>query len=867
MSMSTQEAEPPTKKLKTFKSPGSPRRDNKSIWELANSKKRCFICTKLLVGNPSFLQKALTKHSNISFATCLRTIADNKFPLKIERDDRCCSSCASLLQKRASLLRDLDVVNNTLFAHLKASSAVRALWDRKNNSSNDDGSIEIESVSISPVNDDSKVSKNAAEPPSQVIYQCGSCKKLFYDIKELSGHNCLGKKAATFTVPSSMNTVRSYPCVKCNATFTTVLALSSHAKTHESPAKLEKFSYSECKKCKLFFPNQERLKEHKETHNKFQCSSCKNQFKDREAFDKHISLLAKLQPDFCITCNKIFDSKELLTSHLLETHGESNPSSSEHMALRVVYACTCCNSELPDAKNMKEHKLVHKAISLEDLKEEIEYIQLDNDEEPQCDAPLEMEEAKPTPFIATSLDHSYSMDLPEPQVESLDAGDECQTEDEPQEKESEKVVEEKVEEKQIKPCIYECGMCDVRANSIQNLLEHFQMHKDQPISCKHCKIKMPTISALSKHLQYHVKSGQGIECLICRAPLTSKDHLMKHMHDVHKLKQQCMYCGEQFQYTTEVSTHKNLHPESRHYMCLFCDERFATMVQLDKHQNLLHRDPKCNVCGKEILDRRKLREHELRHHKELNPCTLCERIFKTSSGLKNHMATHTGEYKYICDICKKGFCSRNIFREHVNNHLEYPEMLYKCRYCDKQFSYQGSWWIHEKWHKNPFPYQCKLCGKRLRHSSILATHMRKHRGEKPYKCPHCNLSVTSASTIKRHIMLHTGKYDYNCLECNKGFTTKQKYHQHRYVVHGISIPIKRKMPYKISLGIPNQPGNSYDNETLVDDDAELHYIIEDLEGAGEVVLQNVLEIEADEQQQAVAALTLLEENSSWTDGR
>jgi len=136
---------------------------------------------------------------------------------------------------------------------------------------------------------------------------------------------------------------------------------------------------------------------------------------------------------------------------------------------------------------------------------------------------------------------------------------------------------------------------------------------------------------------------------------------MKHMADLHKMKHQCSFCGEQFRYMTELANHKNLHPESRQFMCLFCDERFANMGQLDKHQASVHREPKCSVCGKEIADRRKLREHELRHQRAPTPCPKCDRIFKTPGGLLNHMPTHTGVYKYRCNTCNKGCMSRKVF--------------------------------------------------------------------------------------------------------------------------------------------------------------------------------------------------------------
>ncbi|XP_065343250.1 zinc finger protein 569-like [Cloeon dipterum] len=828
------------------------RREKKTVWELANCKKRCFICTKPLVGNPSFLQKARTKHSNATFATCLKDIANSKFPVAVAVDDRCCCYCASLIQQRDQLEKDLEIVNNTLFTFLKASCSLRNIGNSTNISTEGETYIDHGSVVSISVEKEEAVVCTKAKEANQILYECGTCQKLFNSTDDLYKHGCFDQTAVSSKARQKKKNVETYPCSMCPSTFNTPIGLHVHARTHKKEPREEKISYQECKKCKLMFPSLLMLQEHYETHDKFRCSTCGKKFKNKEAFEEHLTIMAKLQQDFCLSCNQIFSTKEALTVHLAESHGPMEDPS-ENLALRVIYSCPCCNAEIPDTKSINDHKSTHLMMS-------IDYEA--TSDEPICEVTVESsprkriresdQESESIGKRANS-DHSYSLELPELKMEPGYL-------DKPENVPLETAMAPPVK---IKPCVYECGMCDVRASSVNNLLEHFKTHKDQPISCKHCGIKMPSISALSKHLQYHVKPGQGIECLTCKQSVESKDQLMKHMLGYHKYKQQCKYCGEQFRYATDLTVHLALHPESRNFPCLFCNDRFSNMAQLEKHQSQEHREPKCNVCGKEIQDRKKLHEHELRHRKDLNPCSKCHRIFKTSSGLKNHMPVHTGEYKYRCDTCHKGFMNRSIFREHVNNHLEQPVMLYKCRYCEKGFNHQGSMWIHEKWHKNPFPYQCKLCGKKLRHSSILATHMRRHQGLRPYKCPHCNLSVTSSSTFKRHMMLHTGNYAYNCQECKKGFTTKHKFHQHRYSVHSIPLPAKKDVPLKISLGA-TRSANNYDvDDNLMQDEATIAYIVGDFEdnAAGD----QGLETATDEQQQAVANLELLDENSTaWT---
>lgn len=148
---------------------------------------------------------------------------------------------------------------------------------------------------------------------------------------------------------------------------------------------------------------------------------------------------------------------------------------------------------------------------------------------------------------------------------------------------------------------------------------------------------------------------------MCRKPLNSKDDMMKHMADLHKMRHQCTFCTEQFRYMSEMQNHKTLHPESRQFTCLFCDDRFLTSAQLEKHQATVHRELKCSICGKAIDCPKKLRDHEQRHRRPLVPCTKCDRIFRTPGGLINHMPKHTGEYKYFCDMCDKGYMIKKVF--------------------------------------------------------------------------------------------------------------------------------------------------------------------------------------------------------------
>jgi uncharacterized Zn-finger protein len=46
-------------------------------------------------------------------------------------------------------------------------------------------------------------------------------------------------------------------------------------------------------------------------------------------------------------------------------------------------------------------------------------------------------------------------------------------------------------------------------------------------------------------------------------------------------------------------------------------------------------------------------------------CDVCEKRFRASGHLKNHMRIHTNEIPYECDVCEKRFRYSSNLRRHV----------------------------------------------------------------------------------------------------------------------------------------------------------------------------------------------------------
>ncbi len=61
------------------------------------------------------------------------------------------------------------------------------------------------------------------------------------------------------------------------------------------------------------------------------------------------------------------------------------------------------------------------------------------------------------------------------------------------------------------------------------------------------------------------------------------------------------------------------------------------------------------------------------------PCLTCGKEFATNWGLTKHKATHTGNYTYYCQLCKKGFMEQRMLNVHMDSHrkkLESANLLW-----------------------------------------------------------------------------------------------------------------------------------------------------------------------------------------------
>lgn len=404
-----------------------------------------------------------------------------------------------------------------------------------------------------------------------------------------------------------------------------------------------------------------------------------------------------------------------------------------------------------------------------------------------------------------------------------------------------------VEGQIAKQKFFVCSICKYRTEDQIEIQKHLESHNiSYSLECEICQMKLKSQRTYDKHMQRHLnlKSPLPVVCVVCKEVTADKFALRKHMLDNHPDVFKCQFCNESFESIRARRKHEATHDAESDKTCDECGKSFRKLSQLNLHKEYAHRELKCQHCEKQFDTIKKLKDHERRHvrDKEGFPCSQCDRVLKTSSGLKLHRAKHTGQYKFCCDVCGRGFMSKAILDEHMGRHTQ--EKRYTCDVCGKMFVFNSTMRIHRRWHDNPLPYKCKTCGQKFRHTSLLSVHRRRmHTGERPYKCPYCALTFTVSNCLKRHVVLHTGAYPYFCEPCNKGFTTKQKMAMHLAKVHNNKEMLNTKAPpCEYKMVIPNTPVQA---PPELEDVKELVSPMEGVEHVGEV--QHVI-IQGDQQQ-------------------
>ena len=227
---------------------------------------------------------------------------------------------------------------------------------------------------------------------------------------------------------------------------------------------------------------------------------------------------------------------------------------------------------------------------------------------------------------------------------------------------------------------YACKKCDEKFSGNKNFREHMQKHlKDQKkvLPCYHCEFKFTSENEFLNHIaSVH---GAGHICLTCNKTFKTKEEMIKHVVDTHKMKDQvkekCVTCGEEFnkiEHLTEhiVRLHTMLSPTGQANIAGKQLVELWPLQEVGNNRNLNQNGKQCYDCGDNFRGHQQLMEHKREKHYKQKLCPFyhnqgncrygdqCLNIHETNQHMStNHMQRHSSSSQdtrsYI--PCRNGF--------------------------------------------------------------------------------------------------------------------------------------------------------------------------------------------------------------------
>jgi len=202
--------------------------------------------------------------------------------------------------------------------------------------------------------------------------------------------------------------------------------------------------------------------------------------------------------------------------------------------------------------------------------------------------------------------------------------------------------------------------------------------------------KAPPKHATRRPLRTKVEAPH---CTHCEKKSKTKQHLKKHLADVHDIDvtwHPCTHCEKKFKQQSNLKTHlANVHDiDVTWHPCTHCKEKFKEAGTLKTHLANVHdigvKWHPCTCCEQKFKQACNLKTHLAYVHDigvTWHPCTHCKEKFKEAGHLKTHLADvhDIGVKWHPCTCCEQKFKQACNLKTHLENVHDIGR--HKCTYC------------------------------------------------------------------------------------------------------------------------------------------------------------------------------------------
>ncbi|KAL4068590.1 hypothetical protein V8B97DRAFT_1973637 [Scleroderma yunnanense] len=320
--------------------------------------------------------------------------------------------------------------------------------------------------------------------------------------------------------------------------------------------------------------------------------------------------------------------------------------------------------------------------------------------------------------------------------------------------------------------------------------------------CQTCQKSFSSPGALAAHQQ----AKKHLVCSACNQTFSTLEQLEKHTSDIHPPPVPPPPTAVKASPSPKGSSsdRKSVGPR-----CTECERTFNCYADLENHVGASHKFP-CSKCHQRFPSLVEWNSHFIVQHKF--QCGACKTSFSTDVALASHgsycpaatpvrpqssqsvhveASSSAQQSKFTCDNCKKTFKSSDGLRAHVaSKHPSVPS----CGIC--QFKGTSAAALEE--HVNKI-HCCTICQDSiLRDTKTLEDHMYEH--THPYRCKKCGTKYQSEAELSTHFA-SPNNYHPVCLTCQIGFEDETGLRSHVCSVHPSS---RKPTPQKLFV-CPNCP--------------------------------------------------------------